>query len=1432
MENQLINNGDLANQPIIRMPVPVGPTQDSKPVRDPVIVRNPVPIDSENSKEVKAVEEGEEWREVGADMLDLSCAFFAQDILTGPPEPPYNGNFIIAEHHEIWDDLINDYKRICVLAPRDHGKCGRGDELLLSGNGERVRLDEWQGGEMLVWNKANCQYELRKVPASRRNGVKPLVKIVTRTGRVLVVTKNHPLLTFINWQQAAGLKVGDRIAVARSLPELGKNSLEDAWLLGLLVGGGSLTGSAVCVTMSDAGIKSAVDSVAAENGWEVKPTNDKITYRLSTKQGRRIGTVKDWSRKHRIMGKTAHRKCVPESVYKADNKSVGEFISGYFDADGTVNEYGGGSLEFYSVRYDLLEGVQHLLTRLGVISVVSSKRGMCDGEVHLSWRLTVRGQDILTLAKWLQLRSDKQEALNALIVQQEQKGFTSGKCVDCFPEDVWGLLNKSEDWHRKQGGSRPAMGGEPTRSKVARVAQQENNSELMRYVDAPIFWDEIVSVSLERPAMTWALAVPGMQTYLANEIINHNTFFFDFAYPLWKVREPGSIGFIFSANQDQAIRILSDIKAEIETNPKLQHLVPRRKDRSAWSAAHIRCSNGSHIYARGMGTKVRGAHPNWIVVDDGLNDESAYSETVRKKQKEYFYTAITNMIVPGGQIIVVGTPFHMDDLYADLKNNLKYKYHKDQAIKDDGTCLWAERYSLESLEERKKEIGTVRFTREFMCDPMGDDMSLFPRYLFRGDPVECYNLTLGMSKEFWDSVGVQIFSGWDFAMSTSAKADYAVGFTIGVDKFGNRWIIDIIRKHGLGFQEQLSLINEQGRKYDPALIFLESNQMQRIFGDELIRTSDLPIKQFVTGLQKNTLDKGVPSLRVLLENGKFRIPRGDARSVEMTNIWIDEMHAFTWVDGKLQGVGSHDDTVMSCFASGAMVTTIEGKKPIECVSVGDYVLTHKGRWRKVLETMQRDYSGRAYKGKGSGLGSFIVTDEHPIYRALPKRDSVKNNQRLIVDGDSWDFVKSSEIRCGHKQNGDWLLQPIPKWDNWCGGLDISKFVLFQKHPHGGNCWKKDSDTIWWRKDRKVPRYLNIDEEFGFLIGLFLAEGSVGGHQVSFGLHKRETYLSDFIQRVMNDRFSALGDINVIENSMQCYVSTVPGANLFKLLGKSTEKGMPWRWMGLPLNVRLQIVRGWLAGDGNLLSTNLRTMGGNGIRGVTIASKIRDQVAWTLKEAGYHPAICDFNNPGVNAKPAWQISLSALDTARLLQNMRSEEIERWYNIKLSNRKNPTNNRAFNVPGGLATRISLWDEINYVGQVYNIQVEEDESYVVEGIAVHNCWICDQAIRDGGFTFTFGEEFTNPGVGMDDRIVELTGKSAKKEQRYGYQVPKTREERIEEEVEARKKAAEAVKGGNGGYARIPNMTQEELLQELTRRQLTVQMKSGSVDLSNWSG
>ena len=160
---------------------------------------------------------------------------------------------------------------------------------------------------------------------------------------------------------------------------------------------------------------------------------------------------------------------------------------------------------------------------------------------------------------------------------------------------------------------------------------------------------------------------------------------------------------------------------------------------------------------------------------------------------------------------------------------------------------------------------------------------------------------------------LQVFTGVDFAMSSAVGADFTVITTIGVDKYDNKWILDIRRKKGMGLTEQLRMIQDVYFCYKPNKILLETNQMQRIFLDELVRKTDLPVEGFTTGTNKNSLEKGVPSLQILFENRKFKIARKTERDREITDLLVNELKCFTWMEGKLQGVGAHDDMVMSLW---------------------------------------------------------------------------------------------------------------------------------------------------------------------------------------------------------------------------------------------------------------------------------------------------------------------------------------------------------------------------------------------------------------------------------------------------------------------------------------------------------------------------------------
>lgn len=87
-----------------------------------------------------------------------------------------------------------------------------------------------------------------------------------------------------------------------------------------------------------------------------------------------------------------------------------------------------------------------------------------------------------------------------------------------------------------------------------------------------------------------------------------------------------------------------------------------------------------------------------------------------------------------------------------------------------------------------------------------------------------------------------------------------------------------------------------------------------------------------------------------------------------------------------------------CFAKGTYILTEKGYIPIEDVSVGDKVLTHKGRWRKVTATMHRD-GARLWDVNGFGILPTRTTAEHPYY--VTKPDQPMEFKKVEQLDDSW-----------------------------------------------------------------------------------------------------------------------------------------------------------------------------------------------------------------------------------------------------------------------------------------------------------------------------------------------------------------------------------------------------------------------------------------------
>ena len=67
-----------------------------------------------------------------------------------------------------------------------------------------------------------------------------------------------------------------------------------------------------------------------------------------------------------------------------------------------------------------------------------------------------------------------------------------------------------------------------------------------------------------------------------------------------------------------------------------------------------------------------------------------------------------------------------------------------------------------------------------------------------------------------------------------------------------------------------------------------------------------------------------------------------------------------------------------CFPKGTKIDTLSGLKNIEDIKVGERVLTHFNRYKRVRKTMKKIYKEEFYEIKTNGK-SIIATKEHPFY---------------------------------------------------------------------------------------------------------------------------------------------------------------------------------------------------------------------------------------------------------------------------------------------------------------------------------------------------------------------------------------------------------------------------------------------------------------------
>jgi replicative DNA helicase len=448
----------------------------------------------------------------------------------------------------------------------DLRECVTGDSLVVLADGRRVPIRNLVGTRPRVLS-VDDRRQIVEADADLvwKVGTKPVFEVRLASGRRLRATGRHRLMAGGGWKRVDELGVGDRLAIARQLPEPAE---PEVWpdthvvLLGQLIGDGSFLNNAPLRYTTSSEANSAAVATAAREGFgcEVKRYAGRRSWHqlMIGGNGNRWHPtgVNAWLRELGIHGQRSHEKRIPERVFRLANSQIALLLRHLWATDGTMWLRRAGTKGQAIVSYStnspgLAADVAALLMRLGIVSrtVRAGKAGYRPGYmVHVSG--ATDQQRFLDGVGAFGPRTEPAERLREYLA-----GVLTNTNVDTVPEQVWGLVKARM---REQGLSTRQLaavrgtayagdahfGFSPSRRVVAEYADILAAPEVMRYATNDLFWDRVISIESAGEEDVYDLTVPGPSSWLLDGVVSHNSGAIeqdsDLVLFLWREKERGS----------------------------------------------------------------------------------------------------------------------------------------------------------------------------------------------------------------------------------------------------------------------------------------------------------------------------------------------------------------------------------------------------------------------------------------------------------------------------------------------------------------------------------------------------------------------------------------------------------------------------------------------------------------------------------------------------------------------------------------------------------------------------------------------------------------------------------------------------------------------------------------------------------------------------
>jgi len=289
-------------------------------------------------------------------------------------------------------------------------------------------------------------------------------------------------------------------------------------------------------------------------------------------------------------------------------------------------------------------------------------------------------------------------------------------------------------------------------------------------------------------------------------------------YTSWLVGDYPDIHInIVTKTASLAEEILTALITRFESDETFRTIFGNLKPQNAkkWTSQELIVARGEisknpTLKATGLMGPITGGRSDLIICDDIIDEENVRTSLQLEKVNTWFNKVLIPTLYPWGGIIAIGTRWSYADIYAGLLS--KWPHDIKQAIQQDGSALWPEYWSLQKLEERRNEIGTIFFNCQYQNDPTS----------MQGDLLKSEWLH---SWEQQPSPNMIKYAGVDPALGEGDLQGIA---TISYDSTNKQAYLEDVWAERTSFPAFLQKIQQLHALHHYAKIFIESNAFQKV----------------------------------------------------------------------------------------------------------------------------------------------------------------------------------------------------------------------------------------------------------------------------------------------------------------------------------------------------------------------------------------------------------------------------------------------------------------------------------------------------------------------------------------------------------------------------------------------------------------------------